>query len=155
MYVCMCTSKHIYRTYTHTHTQQIRTMSSRFCTRHKDYAAYICKLCCYWSSFTRRILHFFESKVTHVNNSYISDVVYQLLLWGFILESSDERGALCGLHFTNVEQNWINILVFWAMTACSVANDRRRIGRTCCVHSGRYEEGGSKFLRVTPKHVTT
>jgi hypothetical protein len=154
MYVCMYVCITCVCVYVHTHARtraHTHTLSSRFSTRHKDYAACICKLCCYWSWFTRGISHFFESKVIRVNNSYISDVVYQLLLWRFILESSEERDALCGLYSTNTGQNWINILVFWAMTACSVVNGCQRIGRTYCLHLGQVMKkeaaGSSAFLR--------
>ena len=99
----------------------------------------------------RDIIFLWRKKVIHVNNSNISDGVYRLFLWRFILESSEERDALWGLYSTITGQNWINILAFWAITACRVVNGCQRIGRTCCVHSGQVMKkeaaSSSAFLR--------
>ena len=110
VYVCMYTSEHIYCTYIHTHTHTHTHSKLEHCLR--DFAP-ITKItlrtfvnCVVTEAHSREGYGTsLKEKNIHVNNSYISDVVYQLLLRRFIPESSDERDTLWGLYSRNTAQN--------------------------------------------------
>jgi hypothetical protein len=45
--------------------------------------------------------------------------------------------------WTNTRQNWINILFFCVVTACSVVNGCQRVGQTCCLHWGQVQKAAA------------